>query len=140
MANTAKDIPTQERVNYDRGYPVAASAVLYKGAALGSTVVSNVRYARAWQAGDLIIGVAQETVDNSAGANGAKTIRVRRGCFKFQQNATITETHVDAFAKLVDDQSVAVETTPTTQTSSTLGRIVQVDSDGVWVETRRYLP
>lgn len=140
MANTAKDLPTAERINYDTPYPVAAAAVLYRGAALGSVVVSNVRYARAWQAGDLIIGVAQDYVDNTTGANGAKSIRVRRGCFKFQQNATITGTHVDAYAKLVDDQTVAVETTPATQTSSTLGRIVQVDSDGVWVETRRFLP
>lgn len=140
MANTNKDLSTSERQNYDVGYPVAAGAVLYRGAALGSVVVSNVRYARAWQAGDLIIGVCQGYVDNSTGANGAKTVKVRRGCFKFQQNATITGTHVDAYAKLVDDQTVAVETTPTTQTSSTLGRIVEVESDGVWVETRRYLP
>lgn len=140
MANTNKDLPTQERVNYEQGYPVAAGAVLYRGAALGSVVAANVRYARAWQAGDLIIGVAQDAVDNSGGANGAKSIRVRRGCFKFQQNATITESHVDAYAKLVDDQTVAIEATPTTQTSSTLGRVTQVDADGVWVETRRYLP
>lgn len=140
MANTTKDLPTAERVNYDRSYPVAAAAVLYRGAALGSVVVSNVRYARAYQAGDLIIGVAQEYVDNSTGANGAKTVRTRRGCFKFQQNATINESHVDNFAKLVDDQTVAIEAVATTQTANTIGRIVQVDSDGVWVETRRYLP
>lgn len=139
MANATKDVQTNRRDNYETPYPVAAGQKLFLGVALGSVVVSNVRYARVYQAGDVIIGVNQKYVDNTGGADGAVTTRVRNGCFKFQQNATITGAHVHNFAKLVDDQTVAIEVAPATQTVNTLGRIVQVESDGVWIETRRFL-
>ena len=140
MPNTTKDLVTNERTNSDSGWPVAASAVLYRGAILGSVVVSNVRYARAYQPGDLILGVSEDYVDNATGANGAKTVGARRSCFKFAQNGTINGNHVDQFARALDDNLLALETVGTTQTVNTAGRIVQVDSDGVWIEMRRYLP
>lgn len=138
MANTTNDLAVSERENYETPYPVAAGAKLFRGAILGSTVVSNVIYARAYTAGDTIIGVNQNYVDNTSGANGAVTTRVRNGCFKFKQNATITGANtLIHFAKVVDDQTIALETTPGTATVNTIGRIHQVESDGVWVDTRR---
>lgn len=138
MANATKGVPTPERDNYQGEWPVAANTEIFEGTIVGSTVVSNVRYARVYQAGDLVLGVASEYVNNTTATNGAKRVKTKRGCFRFAQNATITDAHIDAFAKPVDNQTIAVEATPTTVTANTLGRIVAVETEGVWVELRRH--
>lgn len=55
-------------------YPVIASDIIYEGAAVGE---NGSGYARPLVAADPFLGFALETVDNSAGAAGAKTIKVR---------------------------------------------------------------
>lgn len=55
-------------------YPVIASDIIYEGAAVGE---NGSGYARPLVAADPFLGFALETVDNSAGAAGAKTVKVR---------------------------------------------------------------
>lgn len=136
MANTAKDLPTAERSDYQFSYPAAAGYVGFRGSMVGSVMVSTTRHARAWVTADLVVGVAQNYVDNAAGANGDKQVPVKLGCFRFAQNATITDAHIGQFAKPVDDQTVALDAAASS--ANTCGRIVAVDSVGVWVDFRKY--
>ncbi|EMO3657021.1 TPA: hypothetical protein ACUL4Z_000828 [Pseudomonas aeruginosa] len=80
-------------------------------------------------------GLAQEQVDNSAGAAGDLRIETRRGVFLFANSAAadeITRADIGATAYIVDDQTVAK--TDGTSTRSAAGTIRDVDSYGVWVE------
>jgi len=81
------------------------------------------------------IGRAEENVVN-AGANGAKSVRVRRGRFRWNNSAAgdaITRADIGKTAYVVDDQTVAKTTG--TGTRSAAGIIRDVDAQGVWVET-----
>lgn len=80
-------------------------------------------------------GIAEEAVDNSAGANGAKTVEVRRERSFFAKNSVgdaIAQADLFNQCYLEDDETVAK--TNGGNTRSLAGRIMQVDSNGVWVE------
>lgn len=85
--------------------------------------------------GKVACGVFEETVDNSAGADAAKTAKVRLGVFKFGNSASsdeITAAEVGDACYIVDDQTVAK--TNGGSTRSAAGIVMGVDSDGVWVQ------
>ncbi|MNZ83169.1 hypothetical protein D3C78_1018900 [compost metagenome] len=114
------------------GVLVAASAVIHAGAivvadadgfaAPGSTAT-----------GLTYIGRAEESVDNTGGANGAAAVLVRRlNAFKWANDGSITQAHLMKTAYIVDDQTLAA--TDGTGTRSAAGRIVGIDTDGVWIE------
>lgn len=80
------------------------------------------------------IGVAQERVDNSAGADGAVSVKVHRGTYRFKNSAAadaIAAADIGGTAYIVDDETVAK--TNGTNTRSAAGRIEDVDATGVWV-------
>lgn len=113
--------------------PVAATTTIWAG-----TLVARDAAGRAVPASDTaglrVVGRAEETIDNSAGAAGDLSISVRIGCFKFANSATeaVDADDVGKMAVVEDDQTVAE--TSTNKVSA--GRITGVDSDGVWVDTR----
>jgi hypothetical protein len=81
-------------------------------------------------------GRAEATVDNSAGAAGAKDIDVRPGIYRWFNSAaadliTIAEIGTDCF--IADDQTVAK--TNGTSTRSRGGKVVLIDVSGVYVQT-----
>jgi len=81
------------------------------------------------------VGRAEETVDNSAGAAGDKTVLVRRRrSFKFANLGAdpIVQADLMKTCYIVDDQTVAK--TSGGATRSVAGTVVQIDADGVWVE------
>lgn len=82
-------------------------------------------------AGNVCVGVAEETVDAISAADSALSVKVRRGTFKFVNNAAdeILAADVGATAYVLDDQTV----TKTAAGHSAAGVVYQVDSDGVWV-------
>jgi hypothetical protein len=115
-------------------YLVAANAVIFAGglvvanaggfAAPGSTAV-----------GLAALGRAEEAVDNTGGANGAKTVRVRRGqVFKFANSGVdpVLQAGVGRLCYIVDDEMVAA--TDGGGTRSAAGIVAAVDASGVWVE------
>lgn len=112
--------------------PMAAGAVIHAGAltvvnAAGfgerGTTAPGLRYA----------GRAEEAVSNAHGSNGARHINVRRLCaFKWANDGSINQSHYLGSAYIVDDQTVSA--TDGTATRSIAGRIVGIESDGVWVE------
>lgn len=80
-------------------------------------------------------GIALETVDNTAGADGALTVATEKGCFRFANSAAgdlITRADIGSTAYIVDDQTVAK--TNGTNTRSAAGTIMDVDAQGVWIK------
>lgn len=82
------------------------------------------------------LGLAQATVDNSAGANGALTVEVKRGVFKFANSATdaVTQASVGKTVYIEDDETVAATDGGDPVTKSAAGKCLGVEADGVWVE------
>lgn len=114
------------------GVPAAAGAKLYAGA----LVVANATgYAApgTTAVGLTYLGRAEESVDNTGGANGAATVLVRRlNAFKWGNDGSITQAHQGKTAYIVDDQTLAA--TDGAGTRSAAGRIVGIEPDGVWIE------
>lgn len=129
-----KDRNTLRRDGVQFNDPVAASTRIFAGSlmcldASGNAVPGSTATTLTAR------GVAQEQVDNSAGAAGDLRIESRRGVFPFANSAAadeITRADIGANAYIVDDQTVAK--TDGTATRSVAGVIRDVDSDGVWIE------
>ena len=113
--------------------PVAAAKKIYAGALVAAdangfvtpgAVATTLTY----------LGRAEEQVDNSAGANGDKTLQVRMGAaFKFKNSGgdPVTQAELGKTVYIEDDETVAK--TNGTGTRSAAGKVVGVESDGVWV-------
>lgn len=84
---------------------------------------------------DLIyMGRAEHAVDNTGGADGNVSLLVRTdGAFQFENSATdpVTQASIGMLCWVVDNQTVAA--TSGTGTRSACGRVVGIDSEGVWV-------
>ncbi|MFI8609512.1 hypothetical protein ACIGFL_14500 [Pseudomonas sp. NPDC077649] len=134
MAALTKDRNTARRDGVQFSDPVAAATRIFAGSlvclnAAGNAVPGSTATTLKAR------GVAQEQVDNSAGAAGDLRIETRRGVFPFANSAAadeITRADIGASAYIVDDQTVAK--TDGTSTRSVAGIIRDVDDAGVWVE------
>lgn len=113
---------------------VAANAVIHAGA----MVVANASgYAApgSTATGLTYLGRAEAAVDNTGGANGARTVVVRRKkAFQFKNSGTdpVTQASLGKACYIVDDETVAA--TDGTGTRSAAGKVIGLDSAGVWVE------
>ena len=78
-------------------------------------------------------GIAQETIDNSGGADGDLRVEVMGGqqAYHVVNDGSIDRTHIGKTCYIVDDQTVAA--TDGTATRSVAGTVADVDSAGVWV-------
>ncbi|NJK43807.1 MAG: hypothetical protein HC933_05565 [Pleurocapsa sp. SU_196_0] len=125
---------TPERVGAEYVIPVKANTKIF----FGTLVVLDGGFAAPGRTALnlIVMGRAEETVDNTGGAAGDKSIKVRRGVFKFNQDpgAVSTQANVGTDAFITDDQTIA--RTNGTNTKSRAGRIMQIDADGVWIDTR----
>lgn len=134
MALLTKDRNTKRRAGEGFNDPLAAATKIYAGSLVclnaagyavpGSTATTlKVR------------GVAQEQVDNSAGAAGDLSVETRRGVFPFDNSSAgdaITRAEIGSTAYIVDDHTVAKTNGGTTR--SVAGTIRDLDADGVWIE------
>lgn len=128
MAALAKDRIAPHRDGLEFVFPMAANAKIYAGAIV---MLSATGYAAPATAAALLVvaGVAQEQVDNTGGADGAQSVRVRKGAFKFANGDAIAQADVGELAWASDDQTVAKAAAG----KSPVGIITEVESDGVWV-------
>lgn len=114
--------------------PVATNTTIYAG----SLVVANASgYAAPGSVATTLtyLGRAEEQVVNNPGANGAKSVLVRRRkAFKWLNHGAdaVVQADLGKTCYIVDDQTVAK--TSGTSTRSAAGTVVGVDSDGVWVQ------
>jgi hypothetical protein len=132
MAALTKDRATPYRDGIEIDFPVAADIKIYAG----SLVCANTTgYAvpAADTAGLKFAGVALEQADNTGGANGAKTVRLRRsGVFEFDA-ASITQAMVGTAMYTVDDHTMDDATGPTNDIR--IGILVKYVADTIgWVD------
>jgi hypothetical protein len=131
MAAT-KSIDTPELSRDIVSLPIAANTTIFAGTLVA--VDSNGRAVPAADtAGLRVIGRAEE--EKTCGATaGAESLLVKRGIFRFANSATdavdANDLGKDAF---VEDDATVSETGTTHKVKA--GRIVQVDSAGVWIDT-----
>ncbi|PPD36756.1 MAG: hypothetical protein CTY18_02940 [Methylomonas sp.] len=124
---------TPERTGEVFDFGVRANVRCFQGA----LAVLNGGYAAPGTAatGLVAIGRFEAEANNTGGAAGAMTARVKRGIFRFANSAAadlISAANVGADCFIVNDQTVAL--TNGTNTRSRAGRIVAVDGSGVWVQ------
>ncbi|MEW6595657.1 MAG: hypothetical protein AB1413_12385 [Thermodesulfobacteriota bacterium] len=114
--------------------PVAANVKIYAGALVAANATG---YATPGATATTLtyLGRAEEFMDNTGGADGAKSVLVRRNkAFKFKNSGAdaVTQAELGKVCYIVDDETVAK--TNGTSTRSAAGKVVGLDSDGVWVE------
>lgn len=114
--------------------PVAANAVIHAG---GLTVANATGYAAPGSVATTLtyLGRADESVDNTGGANAAKTVLVRRQKAFYWKNHgadLVTQASLGKVCYIVDDETVAA--TNGTNTRSAAGVVIGLDSGGVWVQ------
>lgn len=130
----SKDRQTPMQDGETISVPVAANAVLYAGA----LVVANATgYAAPGSVATTLtyLGRAEESVNNTGGANGAKSVLVRRKkAFYFKNHGAdlVTQASLGKVCYIVDDETVAA--TNGGNTRSAAGVVVGLDSGGVWIQ------
>jgi hypothetical protein len=128
-----KNRNTPSRAGLVRGYPIAASVHAFAGA-IGVLNASGFAEPATAATGKIALGRFSRELDNTSGADGADTIELERGCFRYANSAGADEialTDVGQLCYLVDDQTVAL--TDDTGARSVAGIIDHVDENGVWV-------
>lgn len=130
MANTTKqiDVPVKDGTILRLSLGVAK---IFAGAAVG--LIKATGYVVKIAANNppmRFIGVAVETVDNSAGSAGDKFIKVqRKGIWKFGGGSGFTVADIGKNVYFSDDQTVTL-----TANNMYAGRLVQVDGEGAFVD------
>lgn len=111
--------------------PVAKGAVIPAAVLVALDADGNATEAK--KAENLIVvGVSQEAVDNTGGLAGAVSVTVRRGAFVLDNSSIAAVTQAGSFKDcyLEDSSTVTSDVTKT----SVVGKVLQVDPDGVVVE------
>lgn len=114
--------------------PVAANVKIYAGALVAANATGHATPG-ATATTLTYLGRAEEVADNTGGADGAKSVMVRRKkAFKFKNSGAdaVTQAELGKTCYIVDDETVAK--TNGTGTRSAAGTVLGLDSDGVWVE------
>ncbi len=126
---------TKERPAGGRlGIPAAASKMFFQGAI---AAVSATGYATPGATATTIrgVGVVLEQTDNTAGADGAVIVPIKKGVQGPFVNSgstdAITRAQIGLDCYLVDDQTVAK--TDGGGTRSIAAKVYDVDADGVWL-------
>lgn len=124
---------TAARTGVDVSVGMASNTVIYAGS-LVAINTSGYAVPASDTAGYKVIGRAQATVDNSGTAgNGALSINVRRGVFLWANGDSFTIADVGNLAYVEDDQTVQKAASATHDVVA--GIIIDVESDGVWVDS-----
>ena len=136
MPPLTQERDTQRRNGDQASYPVAAAARIFAGAIVCISTATNFATRGATATTLKAVGVADVTIDNTAGANGEQRVPVRRdGWFPFANSAAgdlIVLGDVGSDCFIVDDQTVAK--TNGTNTRSVAGKVRDVTATAVWIE------
>ncbi|MGB3165633.1 MAG: hypothetical protein WBA68_02540 [Alteraurantiacibacter sp.] len=117
-----------------RALPLPAGGKVFQGAMVALTAAGFAAGATA-TAGQVTVGRADETADNTDGQDGDNSVKTRRGVFRFANSAAadaidLSDVGKDCF--VVDDQTVAK--TDNAGARPVAGKVFDVDAQGVWVE------
>lgn len=111
--------------------PVAADAVIYKGAIV---CIDGDGFAipGADTAAIQVIGIAAETIDNTGGSDGDKTVEVEYDCIYLFAATSITQAMLGDLMVIVDDNTVDDAAGATNDIS--VGRLIEfVSTTSGWV-------
>lgn len=126
---------TPRREGGFESHPVKAATKVYAGA-LACLDAAGWAVPGATATTLTVLGRADALADNSAGANGDIRVPVRRGIFQWKNSAAadaITRAEIGDTCYIVDDETVAKTTGGATRSAA--GTIIDVDAQGVWVES-----
>lgn len=109
--------------------PVAAATKIEAGQIV---VLNSSGYAEPASAavGKIAIGRCEETVDNSSGSAGDKTVLIRSGIFRWAVNGTMGRDSIGDVVYAAGAGSVKTNGTST----SAVGILRDIDADGAWIE------
>ncbi|MFM2126257.1 MAG: hypothetical protein RL328_2708 [Acidobacteriota bacterium] len=126
MTTLAANVARSYELGDMNDYPVIAADIIYQGAAVGD---NGSGYARPLQAGDPFRGFAEAKADNSAGAAGDISVKVKaRGRVQLAIGSlAITDVGKPVYAS--DDDTFTL----TSSTNSAIGRVVRYVSSGVGI-------
>jgi len=117
---------------------VAATTKIYAGAMIAINA-SEYAVPAAASIANAVIGRAEEYVDNSAGTDGAKTITIGTGIYRYANHSgignAISDNDIGKPCYALDDQTVSLSSSDSTRPIA--GRVFDVESAGVWVDMRR---
>ena len=118
---------TPQALDGKRRIPVATNVKIFQGSLVQ---INNAGFAvpGSATAANVAIGRAEEPADNTGGANGAISVDVRRGIFRFANSAA----EIGKTVYVVDDQTVAKTNNAGARPAA--GICYDVDAQGVWVE------
>jgi hypothetical protein len=122
---------SQGALSQDLNLKMKASTTIHQGGLVVVDGTTGLAEPATAAAAKFVAGVAQES--KTSGAAGATYIRVRRGTFKFANKAgdLVADALILRDASIEDDQTVRATATA----SSRAGKVIEIESDGVWVET-----
>ncbi|VVE59791.1 hypothetical protein PCA31118_00016 [Pandoraea captiosa] len=135
MTALTADRDTPRREGVDAAYPVKAGVRIFVGAIVAIDTATGLATKGATSTTLKAVGIAQEQVDNTAGADGDAMVPVRRGTYRLANSSgadQLTLKDVNGTAYIVDDQTVAK--TDAGGTRSVAGTVVDVDTVGVWIK------
>lgn len=134
MAATTGPRSTPAALGDHRVVPLPANGKVNQGAMV-QIAATGYGVAASATAANITIGRAEETVDNTGGANGDKSVKTRRGIFRYANSAAgdlIGRTEIGKTVYVVDDQTVAKTNNAGARPAA--GICFDVDAQGVWVE------
>ena len=134
MAALTTDRKTTYREGIEIEYKVAGGEKIYAGSLV---CLNTTGYAApgADTADFRFIGIAVESADNSSGANGDLTVRVRRkGVFRMSASG-MAITDIGEAVKVSDDQTVA-KTTTNSVACGTISEFISATEVGVDIDMR----
>lgn len=117
-----------------RSIPLAAAAKVFAGGMV-QVAASTFGVPASATVANVTVGRAEQSVDNTGGANGDKSVKVKVGIFRFANSAAgdlVTRAHIGKPVYVVDDQTVAA--TDNAGARPVAGNCFDVDAQGVWVE------
>lgn len=132
----AADRNTNSRSGERIAGPIAAGVNIFCGALVVMDTSGYFRPGRA-STSDRVVGRALDSFDNTSGSAGALTVECDTGVFRWANSssgdAITMAAHRDLTVYVVDDQTVAATSNSGARVPA--GRVVDVDSLGVWVAT-----
>jgi len=126
-----RDTPRRDGDLYS--FPVAASTEIFQGSLVVLDASGNAEPGST-ATGKVAVGCASEYVDNSSGSAADVNVEVTAGIFRWENSGSdaVTKASIGDTVYIEDDETVCATAT----SKSAAGVMVDIDSLGVWVETK----
>jgi len=130
-ALAADRITPRRKIDHTATYKVKASTKIWQGGMV-ATDANGYLVPASDTAALVVVGVAETSVDNSAGSSGDLSCWVSKGIFQFPMNGTdIAQAQIGTNATVYDDQTVSKASVTTNDI--VVGQIEEIDGSTVWV-------